>query len=154
MAPAGTALAAQKVASSISGFGPVVVVGSGTLNVTPIADGLVANISVALPAALANTNLTCTIQGGVLPALGASVPPTVSVIETTNPPVSVSVLPSISLCDINGDGQTNQSDVTAELNAVMAQTAGFDRNGDGKTDVVDLEIVIAAATGGVCTASQ
>ena len=153
MAPAGTALAAQKVATSNSS-GSVVTVGSGTLNTTPIADGLVANISVALPTALANTNLTCTIQGGTLPALGASTPPTIAVVETPNPPVSVSVLPSISLCDINGDGQTNQSDVTAELNAVMAQTAGFDRNGDGKTDVVDLEIVIAAATGAACTASQ
>lgn len=147
-AAAGTAAAAQK-STSIAATGTLIVAG---LNATPIADGLIATITVGLPAALSNVNLTCTIQGGILPALGSSGTAT-AIVETPNPPASVLILPSLSLCDVNQDGQTNATDVTLERTAVQNQTAA-DRNGDGLTNILDLQIVTNAALGQACAATQ
>ena len=148
IAAVGTALTAGKAAAAIPNGNTIV---SG-VNATSIADGTVATIAVALPAALANVNLTCSLSGTTYPALGAS-PTAAAIVETPNPPVSVLILPSLSFCDINGDGQTNTTDVTLERTSILNQTAA-DRNGDGRTDVVDLQIVINAALGGACTATQ
>ena len=70
--------------------------------------------------------------------------------RVANQSVSVSVL---SGCDINGDGQTNAADVTAQQNGVLVvpQTAS-DLNADGNSDVVDVQIVINAARGLACAA--
>ncbi len=147
---AGTAITAGKSASAVLSGNTVLT----AFNQTTIPDGLIANISVVLPAALANVNLTCTIQGSppLLPTLG-STPAGNTQAQPANPPVSVSISPNLSFCDINGDGLVNYTDATLERAAVLSQTPA-DRNGDGKTDVVDYQIVTNAANGLGCAATQ
>jgi len=144
----GTAVAAGKTATALANGNTVLT----AFNQTAIADGIVATVTAALPAALANVNLICNISSPTFLTLGAT-PAGTSLVETPNPPVSVSILPAINFCDVNGDGLINTTDVTAERTSVLNQTAA-DRNGDGKTDIVDLQIVTNAAIGGGCTATQ
>jgi len=135
----------------LAGFGPPA---PGTLNTGVFPDGLLATLTWQVPAALANQFVQITLAGGALPALatsssGSPIP------VTAGPSASVSVLPSISPCDINGDGQTNQADVTAQLGFIMTfpQSAKCARDSTG-CGVTALEIVINAALGGQCTATQ
>jgi hypothetical protein len=115
------------------------------VNANQIADGALANLNIPIPAGSGNRRMTLNLSATV----GASLLGTV-LSATANPPVSVSVS---SGCDINGDGQTDDADVTAQQNGVLAtpQTAG-DLNSDGKSDVVDVQIVINAARGLACAA--
>jgi len=110
-----------------------------------IADGALATLSIPIPAGSGNRQMTLNLFATV----GASLLGT-AVSATANPPVSVSIL---SGCDINGDGQTNAADVTAEENGVLAiPQAASDLTSDGKSDVVDVQIVINAVRGLACTA--
>lgn len=115
------------------------------INANQIADGALANLSIPIPAGSGNRQMTLNLSA----TIGASLLGT-ALSATANPPVSVSVS---SGCDINGDGQTNAADVTAQQNGVLAmpQTSS-DLNSDGKSDVVDVQIVINAVRGLACAA--
>jgi hypothetical protein len=55
-------------------------------------------------------------------------------------------------CDLNGDGVVGAADVQIEANATVGAAAcgAADLDGNGRCDVVDLQRVIAAATGSPC----
>lgn len=115
------------------------------INANQIADGVLATLAIPIPATSGNLQMTVNLSA----TIGASLAGT-AVVTTANPPVSVSIL---SGCDIDGDGQTNATDVTAEQNGVLAiPPTASDLNLDGKLDVVDVQIVINAARGLACTA--
>lgn len=146
VAAAGTAVTAQKNASS-NGAGLMLLNG---VNGNVIADGTIAVVIIPVPA-------TVTCSGGsacfiitLSSPLGTSTNPAKAIAEIANPPVSVSVS---NACDINGDGRVNIEDVMAEHNKVIAvpQQIG-DLNADGRTDLVDEQIVIDASRGLACTA--
>ena len=115
------------------------------INANQIADGVLATLAIPIPAATGNLQMTVNLSA----TTGASLSGT-ALATAANPPVSVSIS---SGCDVNGDGQTNAADVTAEQNGVLAipQTA-IDLNQDGNLNVVDVQIVINAARGLACTA--
>jgi hypothetical protein len=67
--------------------------------------------------------------------------------------VPVLTAQSFNGCDINGDGQTNVQDVQLLIDRVLGITPlPADLNGDGHTDVVDVQIAINAVLTGICTA--
>ena len=115
------------------------------INANQIADGVLAILTIPIPAASPGQQMNLSLSG----AIGASLAGT-AIATNVNPPVSVSML---SGCDIDGDGQSSATDVAAQRNGVLAipQTAS-DLNQDGKLDVVDVQIVINAARGLACTA--
>jgi hypothetical protein len=115
------------------------------INANQIADGALATLSIPIPAGSGSRQMTLNLSA----TIGASLLGT-ALSATANPPVSVSVS---SGCDINGDGQINDADVTAQQNGLLAtpQTSS-DLNSDGKSDVVDVQIVINAARGLACAA--
>lgn len=136
----------------LGGFGPPGVPGS--LNSGQMSDGIVANLNWLVPASLGNQNVQISLVGGAVSALATS--STGSLIPVTPSfPVSVSVLPSINFCDIDGNGQVNQADVTAQrlLVVTFPQSASCPRNLNG-CNVGAIEIVANAALGGMCTATQ
>ena len=56
-------------------------------------------------------------------------------------------------CDVNGDGSTNISDVQAIVrDALGAGSSNGDLNNDGVANVTDVQIVIGAVLGGGCSA--
>jgi hypothetical protein len=60
----------------------------------------------------------------------------------------------VSSCDINGDGSTNVSDIQRVINeALGVALAVHDLNGDGVVNVVDVQKVITAALTLSCPAS-
>lgn len=114
---------------------------------TTIPDGPVTNVSIKLPAAVSNGNMSVALVN----QLGATVGGT-TVMITANPPASVSV--NGSPCDITGDGLVNAADVTAAIQKRLTAPptlADIDKN--GVVNVVDVQIVIKAANGGACSAS-
>lgn len=145
----GIAIASPSVL--IDGFGPPA---PGTLNAGLFPDGLLATLTWQVPASLANQNISITLAGGALPAEATSA--TGSLIAVTAGPQSaVSVLPSISLCDLDGNGVTDQADVTAQLGMIMTfpHSAKCARDATG-CGVTALQVVVNAALGGKCTATQ
>jgi hypothetical protein len=55
------------------------------------------------------------------------------------------------MCDVNGNGTTNVQDVQLEVNMALGMTAcTADINSDGKCNVVDVQRVTNAALGGQC----
>lgn len=139
-------VAAAKTASSsgnttiISGF-----------NATPISDGILANLSIPIPPGVTCPgNSPCFTVGLTLAVASNGAGSAIQV--TVNPPSSVSVSDN---CDVNGDGLDNQADYTAELNGALAPAPGtMDRNGDGVTNVLDVQIVANAGRGLGCTATK
>ncbi len=115
------------------------------INANQIADGVLAILTIPVPAASPGQQMNLSLSEAIAASLAGT-----AVAVSVNPPVSVSMF---SGCDIDGDGQSSASDVTAQRNGVLAvpQTAS-DLNGDGKSDVVDVQIVINAARGLACTA--
>lgn len=124
--------------------------GTPPLNANAIADGTIAALSIVIPSGFAG-NVSIALTGGALPPLASSSAGS-GFNLTPNPPVSVSILPSISFCDINGDGQTNQGDVAAEMALVFAQDPKGVRGSSSAPSIADLETVINAAMGQPCTA--
>jgi hypothetical protein len=70
---------------------------------------------------------------------------------TANPPFAVSVSPSANYCDIDGDGALTHNDVAALAAAIGATPpVPHDLNGDGFTNVLDLQALINAVDAGAC----
>ena len=58
---------------------------------------------------------------------------------------------TFSACDVNGDGSTNVVDVQLEVNQALAMTScTADINKDGMCNVIDVQRVVNAALGGAC----
>lgn len=139
---AGTAaLAAQKIATCngvlclVYGLNQIIMGIGELLHFTvPIPSNLTGNITIGL--------------GGPL----VSDPNANSVTVFVNPPVTVSISPSISKCDVNGDGQTDSLDVAVMRDSALGLGLPHDLNADGKTNVFDLVIVIHAVLGLGCLA--
>ncbi len=125
---------------------------------TIIPNGTVATVSFAVPTTLSCSGnapcITLTLGGVFATSLGGTLIPL-----APGPAASFGVVNPCSITN-GGTGQTTQADVTAELNFVLnapantGTAASGDRNGDGLATVVDLQIVINAANGQACTATQ
>ncbi len=125
------------------------------LNASMISDGPISTITwPVVPAGLGNQNVTISIAGGAIPPLATSATGQ-PIAVTAGPSCAVSVLPSISLCDINGDGVTDQLDVNAQRSMVLTfpQVSNCARSSSG-CNITAVQIVINAAMGGACTATQ
>jgi len=156
----GSAAGANKTTSV---FGSSVLqVGSGppgTLNAALIPDGSLATLTWTVPTSLANQTIQLSLGGSsILPAAATSQNGSVIAVAVT-PFLIVSVLPNVSLCDLNGDGVVNQADVTLQQSMVMSnpQSANCARNSSG-CGVWAIQIIInatgAPGTSGLCTATQ
>ena len=66
--------------------------------------------------------------------------------EVYYPPLDATTSP----CDVNGDGQVNQTDVNLALTAALQGAASPDLDGNGVCNVIDVQRVIDAMNGGVC----
>ena len=151
---------AYQTATSIllGGFGPgggLAPIGvPGSLNTSQMGDGIVVNLNWQIPSTLANQTVQISLAGGILPPM-ATTPDGSMLPLTPNPPQSVAVLPNINFCDVDGDGQVNQADVTAQIALVLTfpQSSKCSRNANG-CNVGAVEIVTVAALGGVCKATQ
>lgn len=120
---------------------------------TGVADGVVATIVLPIPiTASCPGNSPCLTVTSSANSLSNSTGTALPVI--VNP--SAAVLISNGSCDTNGDGLVNTADATAEQTMVLAKQTGVacDRNGDGACNAQDVQIVIKAALGGMCTATQ
>ena len=153
---AGTAASAGKVIS-VSGNSFIIggnssASGMPPLNATPMADGLVANLTIAIPTGLTG-NVTLTLAGGALVPFASSASGSGFAL-TPNPALSVSIL-GTNFCDIDGNGQVNQADVAAEQVLVFSQSPKGIRGSGSSPSVTDLQIVVnAALPGGTCMATQ
>jgi len=136
----------------IGGFGPPPT--GGSLNSSQMSDGVVANLMWQVPASLGNQTVQISITGATIPMVATS-PSGVVIPLTANPPCAVSVLPSANFCDLNGDGVVNQADVTVQRTLVTTfpQPSNCARNTNG-CNVGAIQIVVNAALGGACTATQ
>ena len=116
------------------------------INTNTIADGSVALLAIPIPltAPLGNATFSLTSTLGATAAA-------VLITESANPPLSVAVLPSP--CDVNGDGQLTAVDFTQAIQNVFAvPQVAMDLNKDGKTDLLDVLIVINAVLVNGCAA--
>ncbi len=113
------------------------------LNTALLPDGIVM-VAHATLAANQNPNFTITNSSPVSAAPNGD-----NITVGVNPTVSVSAL---SRCDINGDGQTNFTDVAIAVSQAvgLSTLVTADMNGDGKVDVRDVQWIAAALNGGVC----
>lgn len=111
------------------------------LNVDPIPDGVVAVVTVQLASAVASSPVVATISN-VVEADGAGSALTESI---GNPTVSLSIRNG---CDVNGDGLVGSADFSAVVSVAVQKgtNATTDLNKDGKTNVLDAQIVGTAAT--------
>ena len=141
---AGTALAAAKTAFILNGTFII----SG-MNQTQIADGLVATVSIPIPSSVTCTGNSPCLTVSDVKTLGAT-PAGTALAVIPGPPLPISVF---NACDVNGDGVISALDYSAQLNASLSGTGG-DRNGDGATDIVDVQIIANAVNGKGCTATQ
>jgi hypothetical protein len=133
-APAGKSLTCSTGASI-----RCLIVGLDT-NVIP--DGVVAVASITLANPLTANSVAVTLANPIeADAAADSLPVTVA-----NPTVSLSIK---SACDVNGDGSVSSADLTAVVSQAVTKNSvtATDLNKDGKTDVVDGQIVATAATG-------
>ena len=139
-----TILGAAANAGKDTQCGPAACLISG-VNAQTIADGQVAQFSIPIPAGVTG-NLIFSLSTPI----GASLTAT-AISTTVNPPLSV---PSVNKCDITGDGLSDGTDVAAIKNQITSGSApaSSDLNKDGKTDVIDAQILINAAQGRGCTA--
>ncbi len=109
------------------------------INQDVIADGVVAIITVTLPAALTSSPVNVVISNPVAADKDGSGLP----VSLGNPSLSLSIR---SGCDVNGDGSTGSADFSAAVNAVLNRQNTVDLNKDSKTNVLDVQIVATAAT--------
>lgn len=112
------------------------------LDTNAIPDGIVAVLSVALPASIASSPVTVTVSNPIEADAGGNAVPTV----IGNPTVSLSIKNG---CDVNGDGSVGSADLSVVVSAVAAgnTSTATDLNKDGKTNVLDGQIVATAGTG-------
>ncbi len=111
------------------------------LNTDLLPDGIVM-IAHATLATNQNPNFTITNSNPV-----SADPNGNNVTVSVNPAVSVSAL---SKCDVNGDGQTNATDVAAAVVQTLGGGTTADVNLDGRVDARDVQWIAAALNGGVC----
>ncbi len=111
------------------------------LNTDLLPDGIVM-IAHATLGTNQNPNFTITNSNPVSAAPNGD-----NVTVSVNPTVSVSVQ---SKCDINGDGQTNATDVAAAVVQTLGGGTTADVNLDGRVDARDVQWIAAALNGGVC----
>jgi hypothetical protein len=110
------------------------------LNSTVMGNGVVATITVTVPAA--PVTLTMPTLHAVNPA-GAE-------IAITGASVTISPTAVASPCDLNGDGVTDASDLATFLSGFVAGNCTADLNGNGVCDVIDWQRLISAAKGQGC----
>jgi hypothetical protein len=112
------------------------------LDTNVIPDGIVAVASVTLANPLTANPVVVILANPVEADAGAnSLPVTIS-----NPTLSLSIK---NACDVNGDGSVSLADLTVVVAQAITKNsaATTDLNKDGKTDVLDAQIVGTAATG-------
>ncbi len=112
------------------------------LDTNTIPDGIVAVASVTLANPLAMNPVTATLANPIEADAGATSLP----VATVNPTLSLSIK---NACDVNGDGSVTLADLSAVVAQAVTKTnsAQTDLNRDGKTDVLDAQIVGTAGTG-------
>jgi len=72
---------------------------------------------------------------------------------TFNAAACYGTAPATSPCDVNGDGSTNILDVQADVNAALGTIAcapNYDLNKDNQCNIIDVQRVVNAALGGAC----
>jgi hypothetical protein len=112
------------------------------LDTNVIPDGIVAVASVTLANPLTVNPVAVMLANPVEADAGAnSLPVTIA-----NPTLSLSIKNG---CDVNGDGSVTSADLSAVAAQAITKTnaTATDLNRDGKTDVLDAQIVGTAATG-------
>lgn len=136
---AGPALPAGKFVSC-SPAPPLSCIAIG-LDDNSIPDGAAMVLSVTLPANISSSPVTVTISNPVESDPNGSSLPTV----IGNPTVSLSIKNG---CDVNGDGSVSSADLSVVVNAALAHVTSTttDLNKDGKTNVLDAQIVATAGT--------
>lgn len=115
------------------------------MNANTIADGVVATISLAIPAS-ASDGQASIIPSNALGATGAG-----DAVALAVNALNFTLASPLSPCDLNSDGLTNVQDVqlvTNQIFGLAAQT--LDLDGDGRTTVADRQRVVNAANGGAC----
>ena len=120
------------------------------LNENTIADGVVATISATLSATPTLTSETFALSGPV-EATGPG-----SAITVTVSPLNIAT-GILSNCDLLGTGTITAADATTIISWVLGTSSPgtgltCDVNGDGKCNVDDVQVIIAAVTGAACTA--
>jgi hypothetical protein len=72
--------------------------------------------------------------------------------QQTSPPPPPPPPTTVSLCDLNGDGQVNSSDVQIAINQALGVVActNADLVGNGQCNVIDVQRVINASMGASC----
>jgi len=122
-------------------------------NATPILNGELLRITgTAISIPPAPGTASATLSNGV----ASSPTATAVVVQMLAVLASVNILPVLNKCDVTGDNLTTQLDVTATLNQVLTGVppggTRIDFDGDGRTTVIDLIVVVISAGGGTCLA--
>lgn len=119
----------------------------GLNNITPIPAGLLATVSLTIPTPAPTTPITVTLSNPV-EADGAG---NGLVVTVLNPTVSLS---PVNRCAVTGDSSVSSADTSAVINEALTgmTTPATDLNSDGKTNVLDAQIVATAGSGGPCNA--
>lgn len=120
------------------------------LNENTIADGVLATVTATLSATPSLTSETFSLSGPA-EATGPG-----SAITVTVSPINIAT-GILSNCDLLGTGTITAADATTIIGWVLGTSSPgsgltCDVNGDGKCNVDDVEIIIAAVTGQPCTA--
>jgi len=112
------------------------------LDTNVIPDGIVAVASVTLASSLNASPVAVTLANPVEADAGANSLP----VTIPNPTLSLSIK---NACDVNGDGIVSQADLVVVVAQAITKinAVATDLNRDGKTDVLDAQIVATAATG-------
>lgn len=115
------------------------------INANTIQDGIVATISLAIPANVPDGQVSV-IPSNLLGASGVG-----STVALTANTLNFTLASPLSPCDVNSDDVTNVQDVQLVGNQVLGLVAATtDLDNDGKTTIVDYQRVVNAANGSAC----